>query len=240
MGLTLEDLRLFLQQRQVEFGEEPIQHGTQLRCVTGEIFNHYPKRNNVVCQGRSTELSQAVKGWADSGLKPRQPEAGEGRGESEPTGALGPSTDVFIVYGHDGDARDKLELLLRRMGLTPIVLANLTASGDTIIEKLERYLGSHSNVGFACALLTPDDEGYKAGQLENKKYRARQNVILELGMVLARLGRKRVAILHKGSVELPSDIGGLLYIPFEERVDEAAGALYRELKEAGYDASYPT
>ena len=41
-----------------------------------------------------------------------------------------------------------------------------------------------------------------------KHLRARQNVILELGMLLVRLGRKRVAILHKGSLELPSDITG--------------------------------
>ena len=39
-------------------------------------------------------------------------------------------------------------------------------------------------------------------------------------MFLVRLGRKRVAILHKGSLELPSDISGLIYIRFNKRVDE--------------------
>lgn len=91
------------------------------------------------------------------------------------------------------------------MGLEPIIPANLPAAGDTIIEKLERYLGEHGNVGFACILLTPDDEGHKAGKVEDRKHRARQNVVLELGMVLARIGRRRVTILHKESVELPSD-----------------------------------
>src|SRR5262249_51035258 len=105
--------------------------------------------------------------------------------------------------------------------------------------KLEHYLGARSNVGFACVLLTPDDEGFIKGQPEAKRYRARQNVVLELGMVLARLGRKRVAILHKGSVELPSDIAGLLYIAFEERVDEVSGRLYQELTNAGYKAKFP-
>jgi predicted nucleotide-binding protein len=89
------------------------------------------------------------------------------------------------------------------MGLEPIVLANLPTSGDTVIEKLEHYLKEHGNIGFACVLLTPDDEGHKSGKPEEKKYRARQNVILELGMVLARLGRQRVAILTKESVETP-------------------------------------
>ncbi len=58
-------------------------------------------------------------------------------------------------------------------------------------------------------------------------------------MVLARLGRKRVANLHKGTVELPSDINGLLYVPFAERVDEVASELYKELDAAGYDAKLP-
>jgi len=141
---------------------------------------------------------------------------------------------VFVVYGHDLAARDALELLLRRMGLEPIVLANLPAAGDTVIEKLERYLGEHGEVGFACVLLTPDDEGHAAGRPEEKHYRARQNVVLELGMVLARLGRPRVAILYKRSVELPSDIHGLIYIPFEERLDEARAQLFRELQAAGF------
>jgi predicted nucleotide-binding protein len=142
---------------------------------------------------------------------------------------------VFIVYGHDTASRDQLELILRRMRLDPIVLGNLAAAGDTIIEKLEKYLGEHGNVGFACVLLTPDDEGHKVGKVEDKKYRARQNVVLEVGMVLARLGRKRVAILHKQSVEVPSDIAGLIYIAFTERVDEVKAKLFGELREAGYD-----
>jgi len=140
-----------------------------------------------------------------------------------------------VVYGHDADARHGLELLLRRMGMDPIVLALLTPAGDTIIEKLEKYLGSTSNVGFACVLLTPDDEGYPQGQPELKRYRARQNVVLELGMVLSRLGRKRVAIIRKESVEEPSDIAGLIYMPFKERVDEVKNVLFRTLQDCGYN-----
>ena len=84
-------------------------------------------------------------------------------------------------------------------------------------------------------LLTPDDEGHKAGKPEEKKYRARQNVVLELGMVLAKIGRRRVAILHKESVELPSDIHGLIYIGFQERVEEGKTKLFNELRQAGYN-----
>jgi predicted nucleotide-binding protein len=47
-------------------------------------------------------------------------------------------------------------------------------------------LGERGNIAFACALLTPGDEGYRANRPEEKRYRARQNVVLELGMVSAR------------------------------------------------------
>lgn len=121
------------------------------------------------------------------------------------------------------------------MGLEPIILENVPAQGDTIIEKLERYVGEHGNVGFACALLTPDDEGYRTNHPEEKRPRARQNVVLELGGVLMRLGRRRVAILIKEGVEQPSDIAGLIYIPFRERVIEVRNRLFNELRQAGFD-----
>jgi predicted nucleotide-binding protein len=127
--------------------------------------------------------------------------------------------------------REQLELLLRRLRLEPVVLQNLPAAGETIIEKLE----SNSEVRYACVLLTPDDEGHKAGDTTNKRFRARQNVVLEMGMFLAKLGRKRVAILHKGDLELPSDIRGLLYIPFKERIDEIKERIAAELQEAGFE-----
>jgi predicted nucleotide-binding protein len=225
--MTPDELRDFLNQRQVGFEEKEIQHGHQFKCQDGEIFAVF-NTGTVSCQGKSTELSKAVKAW-----KPAKAIAHTVPAEKAAV-ATGPDKRVFIVYGHDTASRDGLELVLRRMGLEPIVLANLSAAGDTIIEKLEHYLKDHGNVGFACALLTPDDEGYKTGKPEEKKYRARQNVILELGMILAKLGRQRVVILTKDSVEHPSDIAGLIYRPFKERVDEVKGMLFKDLEAAGY------
>ncbi len=224
-----EDIRSFLTQRRVVFKEKKIDYGIQFRCQEGETFSVYDT-GKVVPGGKKTELTQAIMEMGQQGT-PRTAVQESIKGKAEL------SREVFIVYGHDIIARDNLELLLRRMGLEPIVLQNLTAAGDTVIEKLERYLGEHGNVGFACVLLTPDDEGHKASHPNEKKYRPRQNVVLELGMVLARLGRHRVAILHKGSVELPSDISGLIYIAFAERVDEVKAKLFRELQDAGYNPS---
>jgi predicted nucleotide-binding protein len=225
--MTPDELRDFLNQRQVGFEEKEIQHGHQFKCQDGEIFAVF-NTGTVSCQGKPTDLSKAVKAW-----KPAKAVAHAVPAEKVAV-ATGPDKRVFIVYGHDTTSREGLELLLHKMGLEPIVLANLPASGDTIIEKLEHYLKDHGNVGFACALLTPDDEGYKTGKPEEKKYRARQNVILELGMILAKLGRQRVVILTKESVEHPSDIAGLIYRPFKERVDEVKGMLFKDLEAAGY------
>ena len=121
------------------------------------------------------------------------------------------------MYGHDNDAKTQLEVMLRRWKLDPLILDQLPSEGATIIEKLEKYT---SKVGFAVVLATPDDEGHRVAHSDEKVYRARQNVVLELGMLLARLGRSRVAILLKdpGQMERPSDIQGLIYISFKQNL----------------------
>jgi predicted nucleotide-binding protein len=221
-----EDLRAFLTQRRVQFTERSIDYGTQFRCADGEVFSVYDSGKLVA--GKKTPLALEVLEWHGSAGTAKVSEAPEEGGRRS-----GLDRRVFIVYGHDIGARDGLELVVRRMGMKPIVLATLPAGGETIIEKLERYLGTAGQIGFACVLLTPDDQGYPVGHAEDVRYRARQNVVLELGMVLARLGRARVAILHKASVDLPSDIAGLIYIPFTERVEEALPQLFKELENAG-------
>jgi len=221
--MKLEELRVFLTGKGVSFEETPIQNGTQLRCSGGEIFSVY-KTGKVVCGGKITDLTQLVEAR----------KAGRPAAEAAVAPAVATQDAIFIVYGHDTATRDELELLLRRMGLHPIILANLPAEGDTIIEKLESYIGRAGRAVYACVLVTPDDEGHKAGEPGLKKYRARQNVVLELGMVLAKLGRKRVAILRKKTVEQPSDIDGLLYIPFEERIEEIKLRIFQELEAAGF------
>lgn len=91
--------------------------------------------------------------------------------------------------------------------MEPVIIDQLVSSGQTIIEKLEEHTGG---VNFGIVLATPDDIGYVKGREEEKKFRARQNVVLELGMLLARIGRSKVAILLSQAEEMerPSDIEG--------------------------------
>lgn len=140
---------------------------------------------------------------------------------------------IFVVYGHDDIARTQLEALLRRWDLEPIILDQQASSGQTIIEKLEEYA---LNVGYAIVLATPDDKG-RSKEVEESKYRVRQNVVLELGMFLAKLGREKVAILLKEEedFEKPTDIQGIIYIPFQKSVEEASLSLIRELSKQGYE-----
>jgi predicted nucleotide-binding protein len=134
---------------------------------------------------------------------------------------------VFIVHGHDESAKDKAELTLKNLGLTPIILHQQANEGKTIIEKFEK----HSDVGFAVILLTPDDVGGK--DEDSLQPRARQNVIAELGYFVAKLGRERVFPLKKAEVEIPSDFAGVLYTEMDN-TGKWQFDLVRELKAVGF------
>jgi hypothetical protein len=127
--------------------------------------------------------------------------------------------------------------MLRCWQLEPLILDQLPSEGQTIIEKLEKYTGD--DVRFAVVLATPDDEGYARGKADERKYRARQNVVFELGLLPAKLGRSRVAILleHQDQMERPSDVQGLIYLPFTDSVDETKVLLAKEMDKQGIRAS---
>jgi predicted nucleotide-binding protein len=117
---------------------------------------------------------------------------------------------IFVVHGRDNEAKIEVARFLERIDFEPIILHEQANQGRTLIEKMI----DHGEVGFAVVLLTPDDEGNKKG--EPARPRARQNVILELGYFLGRLGRDRVCALKRGEVEIPSDFDGVVYEPLDE------------------------
>lgn len=144
-------------------------------------------------------------------------------------------TTIFVVHGRDVDARDQLELILHRLGLEPYVLQVEGGGGDTLIEALEKMIGKAALSSFGIVLATPDDVGYlKDDGPTDAKARARQNVIMEMGMLLSSLTRKRCAILVKGFVEMPSNMGGVITIPFNGHVREAVPKLVQRLQDAGF------
>lgn len=189
--------------------------GDRLDMSNGAIVNCYDNGNFNV-QGKNSEMVRQLL----SGTNPNQ--------------SAKKNNKVFVVYGHDMTARTQLEAMLRRWDMEPLILDQLPSLGNTVIEKLEEYT---KQVEFGIVLATPDDVGYAAESgAEKAKCRVRQNVVLELGMLLASIGRNKVAILlkTKDDFEKPSDIDGLIYIPFEKNVEEAKLSLAKEMEKHHY------
>ncbi|CNG65155.1 TIR domain-containing protein [Yersinia intermedia] len=145
---------------------------------------------------------------------------------------------IFIVHGHDHAAKEQLELILHKLGLPDhFILQNTGGTGLTIIEELEREIGQgQTGTRFGIVLLTPDDMGYSKRDGETGvQPRARQNVVLEMGMLLSSLGRSNVVILQKQHLEQPSDANGILYLNFNEHVREVVPRLVQRLQHSGFE-----
>jgi predicted nucleotide-binding protein len=122
------------------------------------------------------------------------------------------SKRVFVVHGHDDGTKATVARFLERLDLEPVILHEQPNGGLTIIEKFEAY----ADVAFAVVLLTPDDRGgTKAAPYDQQQPRARQNVVLELGYFLGRLGRDKVCALHMAGTEIPSDFHGVLFVQLD-------------------------
>jgi hypothetical protein len=129
---------------------------------------------------------------------------------------------IFLVHGHDQAALQETARFLERLDQDILILREQPNQGRTIIEKFEEY----ADVGFAVVLLTPDDRGGTATQAyDAQRPRARQNVILELGYFLGRLGRKRVCALYRPGVEIPSgEMAGVRSCNPAFRAEQVSGA----------------
>jgi predicted nucleotide-binding protein len=146
-----------------------------------------------------------------------------------PTKAVATEQAVFIVHGRDDGPKHKVARLVQDVtGVRPVILDEQEKLGKTIIEKLEEHAYKTS---FAVILLTGDDEGRLKGAVDLQP-RARQNVILELGLFIGAIKRSNVAILYERGVELPSDIGGLLFIEYDSG-DGWKFKLAKEMRAAG-------
>ncbi len=200
--------------------ENEIQHGTQIRGDGGQIISIY-NTGRIVLQGKNTETLEK-KFSTTSGT----------RGSLPPTAAA--PTNVFIVYGHNEVAKNETERMLRKWNLNPIMLDQIPAEGLTLIEKLEKYI---QQAPFAVVLATADDVYLTdSDDGTQKEFRARQNVVLELGMMLVHLGRSNVAILFEDKVGMkkPSDIDGLEYLSFKDDVSETRVKLAQMMAKRGY------
>jgi predicted nucleotide-binding protein len=212
----------------------------QLKTPDGAILNWYPGTGTVNYQGDAAASAQ-LKARLEPILGAAGVPAPPAFAAVAPVAEVAPAKveakgKVFVVHGHDQTSREQLELILHKLGLDPFVLQNTGGAGLTIIEALEEEIGPNAaEVKFGIVLLTPDDFGYsKTDGADKVQPRARQNVVLEMGMLLSSIGRKNVAILKKGHVDVPSDAQGILYIGFNDHVKEVVPRLVDRLTNAGF------
>ena len=140
---------------------------------------------------------------------------------------------AFIVHGHDERLlADVKNYLQNTLGWEPpLVLREQPSAGKTIIEKFEEHA---FRVDCVFVLMTPDDRSIADGSNDEKR-RSRQNVIFELGFFCGALGRRsgRILLLHRGPVELPSDIAGVVWIDVSNGIKAAGEDIRTELQGAG-------
>jgi predicted nucleotide-binding protein len=142
------------------------------------------------------------------------------------------SRRVLIVHGQDAGLQEQVVRLLTLVGLEPLVLHDQATQGRFVLQAFD----GQTDMGFAVVVLTPDDVGASAlryGKDKQVAPRAEQNVVFELGFLVAKLKPSRVLVLHKPGVEVPGDCLGVLCVP----ADGFGGwrmRLAKELRGAGY------
>lgn len=128
---------------------------------------------------------------------------------------------VFISHGRAKDWYAVQAFIEKDLGFATLELAQEPNAGLTVLGKLEAAAGDCDS---AVIVMTGDDRD-EAGQV-----RARENVLHEIGYFQGKYGLARVVLLHEDGVNIPSNIQGLVYLPFPPgSVETAHGALLREI-----------
>ena len=129
---------------------------------------------------------------------------------------------IFISHGRANDWREVQEYIERDLEINTLELAQEPNCGRTILQKLEE---ESSKCNFAVIVMTGDDLD------EDGNKRARENVMHEIGYFQGKFGLSSVCLLHEEDTSIPSNIQGLVYIPFPKGYIRATfGVLMRELK----------
>lgn len=129
---------------------------------------------------------------------------------------------VFISHGNSNDWRKVQPHIEKDIGLATLELAQEENLGQTILEKL---IDNSAYCDSAVIVTTGDDIAQEA------EARVRENVMHEIGFFQGRYGRNLVILLHEEGVNIPSNLHGLVYIPYPKNNIEAGfHVLTRELK----------
>ena len=203
---AIDELRVALPDLYSDFPE--VQEAPE--CAMGgaadgsPVANHY-YRSQVERLGR--HVAQAIEIRANSEL-------------AAPAAAA--PRRVFVSHGRAKDWYAVQTFIERDLKLPTLELAQEPNKGLTVLAKLA---DAADNCDSAVIVMTGDDKD------ESGTVRARENVMHEVGYFQGKYGLARVILLHEEGVNIPSNIQGLVYIPFpKDHIEATHGALLRELQ----------
>ena len=181
----------------------------------------------------AVQIAEAVEGYLERTPQPESAVsekeaptiaadiAREVRASIQSTSGEEKPNSVFVVHGHDLQSLAVVEDYLASAGITAVVLSRQQGYTQSL---LQRFLAVAGQAHFAVVLLTADDRGASREQYDVDgvgekalQFRARQNVILELGFFYGQLGFENVFVIcQKPNVpwpnfERPSDLDGVLF-----------------------------
>jgi predicted nucleotide-binding protein len=132
---------------------------------------------------------------------------------------------------------------LHELGIQTVVLSKIGGSAQSLFQK---FLSFSTNARFAIVILSADDFGASRIQYESPsvgdralQFRARQNVVLELGFFYGYLGWEHVFVLYRNpdrvfpNFERPSDLDGVVFDTIDEN-GEWRSSLADKLAKAGF------
>ena len=143
---------------------------------------------------------------------------------------VAPTKSVFLIHGHDEKTLEEVEVFLKSLEVEPVILKRIGGPDQSLWQKFKRW---SKDIKYAVAILSPDDLGASKHEYDSEyegqrvgarslQYRARQNVILELGYFYGYLDWDKVFVLFKAAsnpypkFEMPSDLAGIVYDTVDE------------------------
>ncbi len=158
---------------------------------------------------------------------------------SAPAPAPAQAQQVLLAHGRDERWKQAVEHLLEQAGEHEIRIVNRRAEERGRLSDVlgdERCSSSPSS-RYAVILLTADDVGGPRLESADEPYfstRPHQEVVFEMGFLVAALSPGRVCVLYEDGVELPYDLEGVSHV----RLDLAGTwqpKLLLHLRRAGFD-----
>ncbi len=158
--------------------------------------------------------------------------------ERDPTGAAAPARtrQVLLAHGRDERWKQAVEHLLEQAGEHEIrIVSQCSGEHGRLADALDDEQATASR--YAVVLLTADDVGGPRLESDSEPFfstRAHQEVIFQMGFLVAALSPGRVCVLYEDGVELPCDLEGVSHV----RLDLAGTwqpKLLLHLRRAGFD-----